>query len=162
MALHCLLFSIIIRDGVASKTWHSVQCFLQFDLVPCLVPPGSRKRQFSEILKIQRASSKINLVPGLVPPGSRKQQLSEILEIQRASSKISLVPGLVPCGSRKQHLFQQHETPTQFRQRIQKVEDHMNSDAFAAPDGNGLLGLAKSLRSRCEAVVEAKGERLPK
>ena len=133
MAPHRLLFSIIIRDGVASKTWHSVQCFLQFDLVP-----------------------------GLVPPGSRKQQLSEIFKIHKASSKISLVPGLVPCGSRKQHLFQQRETPTQLRQRIQKVEDHMNSDAFAAPDGNGLLGLAKSLRSRCEAVVEAKGERLPK
>ena len=133
MVPHRLLFSIIIRDGVASESWHSVQCFLQFDLVPGLVPPGSRKNQFSEIPKIQRASS-----------------------------KISLVPGLVPCGSRKQHLFQQHETPTQFRQRIQKVEDHMNSDAFAAPDGNGLLGLAKSLRSRCEAVVEAKGERLPK
>ena len=55
-----------------------------------------------------------------------------------------------------------HETPTQFRKRVQKVEDHMNSDAFAAPDGNGLLGLAKCLRSRCEAVVLAQGERFPK
>ena len=54
------------------------------------------------------------------------------------------------------------ETPAQFRVRMQKVEDHLNSDEFAREDGRGLLGLAKDLRSRCEEVVRRGGERLPK
>lgn len=55
-----------------------------------------------------------------------------------------------------------HETPAHFKQRMQRVEDHMNSDAFAAPDGHGLLGLAKELRSRCEEVIRRNGARIPK
>ena len=54
------------------------------------------------------------------------------------------------------------ETPAQFKQRLQRVEDHLNSAAFAAPAGTGLLGLAKELRTRCQLVVELKGERVPK
>ena len=54
------------------------------------------------------------------------------------------------------------ETHPQFSQRMQRVEDHLNSDDFAAPDGNGLLGLAKELRGRCKTVVQLKGERVPK
>ena len=42
------------------------------------------------------------------------------------------------------------------------MEDHLNSAAFAAPDGTGLLGPAKELRPRCQRVVELKGERVPK
>ena len=53
------------------------------------------------------------------------------------------------------------ETPAHFRQRMQQVEDHMHSDAFAAKDGTGLLGLCKQLRSRCKALVDGGGERLP-
>ena len=44
---------------------------------------------------------------------------------------------------------------------MQRVEDHMNSEAFAAKDGTGLLGLCKQLRSRCQALVDGGGERLP-
>ncbi len=47
-------------------------------------------------------------------------------------------------------------------QRMQQVEDHTNSSAFAACGGGGLEGLAKELRSRCEEVMRRKGERLPK
>ena len=54
------------------------------------------------------------------------------------------------------------ETPAQFKQRLQRVEDHLNSPAFAAPGGTGLLGLAKELRPRCQTVVDLKGERVPK
>ena len=54
------------------------------------------------------------------------------------------------------------ETPAQFRVRMQKVENYMNSDAFASPGGTGLLGLAKELRPRCEELIRRKGERLPK
>ena len=54
------------------------------------------------------------------------------------------------------------ETPRQFRARMQKVEDHLNSPAFKAPGGQGLMGLAKELRPRCEELVRRKGERLPK
>ena len=46
------------------------------------------------------------------------------------------------------------ETPAQFKQRLQRVEDHLNSAAFAAPGGTGLLGLAKELRPRCQRVVD--------
>ncbi len=49
-----------------------------------------------------------------------------------------------------------------FKARMQRVEDHMNSDAFAAPDGTGLLGLAKELKSRCEEVVKSGGRCIPK
>ena len=38
----------------------------------------------------------------------------------------------------------------------------MNSAEFSGPDGRGLLGLAKDLRSRCQEVVRRKGERIPK
>ena len=55
-----------------------------------------------------------------------------------------------------------HETPAHFIQRMQQVEDHMNSAAFAACGGGGLQGLAKELRIRCEEVIRRKGERLPK
>ena len=53
------------------------------------------------------------------------------------------------------------ETPAHFRQRMQRVEDHMNLEAFAAEDGTGLLGLCKQLRSRCQALIDGVGERLP-
>ena len=55
-----------------------------------------------------------------------------------------------------------HESPQQFIKRMQRVEDFMNSDSFAAAGGSGLLGLAKSLRSRCKALIQRKGQRLPK
>ena len=55
-----------------------------------------------------------------------------------------------------------HESPAHFKRRMQKVEDHMNSPAFAAADGGGLPSLAKDLRERCELLIELKGERLPK
>ena len=45
------------------------------------------------------------------------------------------------------------ETPSQFRARVQRVEDHLNSDASASSDGRGLEGLAKDLRWRCEEVI---------
>ena len=54
------------------------------------------------------------------------------------------------------------ETPAQFRLRMQKVEDHMNSDDFASPGGRGLEGLAKELRPRCEELIRCQGARLPK
>ena len=54
------------------------------------------------------------------------------------------------------------ETPNQFEARVHRVEDHMNSDAFKAEGGRGLLGLAKQLRERCEQMVSVKGERIPK
>ena len=55
------------------------------------------------------------------------------------------------------------ETPAQFKQRMQKVEDFMNSDAFAADDGGrGLRGLATEMLERCKEVVKRQGERIPK
>ena len=38
----------------------------------------------------------------------------------------------------------------------------MNSEAFAAPGGRGLNGLAKGLRARCQEVVRLRGGRIPK
>ena len=55
-----------------------------------------------------------------------------------------------------------NETECQFRARMKKVEDFMNSDEFAAKDGTGLLGLCKSLRSRCSEVLSRGGGRIPK
>ena len=46
--------------------------------------------------------------------------------------------------------------------RMQQVEDHMNSAAFAAIGGQGLMGLAKELRNWCEELKRRQGERLPK
>ena len=53
------------------------------------------------------------------------------------------------------------ETPKQFRQRLDAVQDHMNSAAFAAEGKQGLTDLAKSFRSRCEQVVLRRGDRIP-
>ena len=55
-----------------------------------------------------------------------------------------------------------YETPEHFVTRMKKVETHMNSASFKAPDGRGLEGLAKDLMWRCEEVVRLKGERIPK
>ena len=57
---------------------------------------------------------------------------------------------------------QVHETPAHFKMRMERIADHMNSPEFAGRDGTGLLGLAKELRPRCEVLIKAKGERLPK
>jgi hypothetical protein len=57
------------------------------------------------------------------------------------------------------HLF---ETPAQFTERMGKVERHLNSKAFAAPRGGGLLALAKETLGRCQELVNRGGERLPK
>ena len=55
------------------------------------------------------------------------------------------------------------ETPAQFKQRMQKVEDFMNSDALAADDGGrGLRGLATEMLEMCKEVVKRQGERIPK
>ena len=56
-----------------------------------------------------------------------------------------------------------NETPAQFKLRMQKVEDYMNSPAFKAPkDGRGLAGLAQELHDRCRLMVKSGGERVPK
>ena len=54
------------------------------------------------------------------------------------------------------------ETPQHFRARMQQVENHLNSKDFAAADGGGLPALAKSLRDRCQDVINRHGERIPK
>ena len=55
-----------------------------------------------------------------------------------------------------------YETPKQFMRRMQKVEDHLNSDAFAASDVGGLRALAKDLFDKCKQVIDLEGERIPK
>ena len=55
-----------------------------------------------------------------------------------------------------------YETPKQFMSRLQKVEDHLSSENFAAPDGGGLWALAKEMFGRCQQVIDLKGERIPK
>ena len=45
---------------------------------------------------------------------------------------------------------------------MRRVEDHLNSPAFAAAGGRGLDGLARELHARCEQLVRLKGERLAK
>ena len=53
------------------------------------------------------------------------------------------------------------ETYPQFKRRMRKVQDHMNSDEFCrSPDGRGLAGLAKSMRQRCEELHSREGKRL--
>ena len=50
----------------------------------------------------------------------------------------------------------------QFKARMLAVQAYMNSEAFAANGGRGLLGLCQELRSRCEEVVRRGGARIPK
>lgn len=54
------------------------------------------------------------------------------------------------------------ETPGQFKIRMQKIENFMNSPSFKAEGGKGLLGLAKEMRWRAEYLVQHGGERIPK
>ena len=50
----------------------------------------------------------------------------------------------------------------QFKKRMGAVQDHMNSDSFAAQGGRGLPGLCQELRDRCREVIDRKGGRIPK
>ena len=54
-----------------------------------------------------------------------------------------------------------NETFQQFKGRMAKVQDFMNSPEFCAKDGRGLAGLAKDLLPRCEQLVAGGGVRLP-
>ena len=51
------------------------------------------------------------------------------------------------------------ETFRQFRNRMQKVEDYMNSEDVAAARGGGLQALCNGMRRRCESVVACHGNR---
>ena len=53
------------------------------------------------------------------------------------------------------------ETVPQFKRRMQKVQDFMNSDEFCTSNGNGLEGLSKQLLWRCEELKRRGGQRLP-
>ena len=55
-----------------------------------------------------------------------------------------------------------NETFAQFKKRVAQVENHLNSPKFKAPDGRGLAGLARDLRTRCAKVIKLKGKRIPK
>ena len=55
-----------------------------------------------------------------------------------------------------------HAADQQFRVRLGKVAAHMNSNAFPAAGGRGLLGVCQSMRSRCAEVLRRNGERIPK
>ena len=52
------------------------------------------------------------------------------------------------------------ETRNRFKTRMQRVEDYMNSNEFAARDGGGLGSLAACLHERCSRVSALQGERL--
>ena len=55
------------------------------------------------------------------------------------------------------------ETLGQFKFRMGKVQDAMNSDDFGKDgDDESLLRLCKAMRSRCQEVIDVKGERLAK
>ncbi len=46
--------------------------------------------------------------------------------------------------------------------RMLKVQDYMNSGEFGKDgDSGSLMRLCQSLRTRCEDVIDLKGERLP-
>ncbi len=53
------------------------------------------------------------------------------------------------------------ETPEQFRRRLDKVEEHLNSKDFGKTPG-ALLCLSKSYRERAEDLKARHGHRLPK
>ena len=48
------------------------------------------------------------------------------------------------------------------RRPMRQVEDHLNSSAFAAIHGKGLMGLAKELWPPCEELIRRQGARLSK
>ena len=52
------------------------------------------------------------------------------------------------------------ETRAQLANRMRKVEEYLNSDAFRARDGGGLPALAEAMRPRCQRLSELQGERL--
>ena len=53
------------------------------------------------------------------------------------------------------------ETFEQFRRRMARVQDYMNSDEFRRqPDGAGLPGLARDFLWRCEELQRRQGKRL--
>ena len=55
-----------------------------------------------------------------------------------------------------------HENEAQFRSRMERVCDYLNSPEFPAKDGRGLEGLCKAWRDRCQDVVNMSGGRIPR
>ena len=55
-----------------------------------------------------------------------------------------------------------NETPGEFRARMLKVEKYLNYEMGRNGPGQALLELGDTLHQRCEALIERKGERLPK
>ena len=62
--------------------------------------------------------------------------------------------------NRRFHRSTPGETRNRFKNRMQRVEDYMNSNEFAARDGGGLGSLAVCLHERCSRVSALEGERL--
>ena len=54
------------------------------------------------------------------------------------------------------------ESPGEFRARMLKVEKYMNYEMGRNGPGQALLELGDKLHERCRALVQRKGERLPK
>ena len=55
-----------------------------------------------------------------------------------------------------------NESPSEFRARMLKVEKYMNYEMGRNGPGQALLELGDKLHERCRALVQRKGERLPK
>ena len=55
-----------------------------------------------------------------------------------------------------------NEKPWEFKARMLKVEKYMNNEMGRNGPGQALLELGDKLHERCRALVQRKGERLPK
>jgi hypothetical protein len=60
------------------------------------------------------------------------------------------------------HTGNKAETPIQFRRRLDLVEGHLNSGAWANGDSEALVRLAKSYHDRAAMVRDNDGDRIPK
>ena len=136
--------------------WTDIPRTVVHDKASYMVPPAHDRLQ-THFASALRESGFRSWVGG--EADSAKWMVRKIRDVYPHETVISHIRRLLDTDFAHTKL---HETPAHFRQRMQKVEDFMNSDSFAAPGGAGLLGLAKSLRTRCEEVVLRRGERIPK
>ena len=146
----------LLKSMQRKHKWADLPRTLVHDKASYFVPPAHNRLQINVASALEEAGFRSWVGKGSASAAWLVRKFGDVYPHETVISHIRrLLDGRFACG-------QLHESFSHFAQRLKKVEDYMNSRAFAAQGGTGLLGLAQELRPRCEEMVRLKGERLHK
>jgi len=136
--------------------WSTIPREVVHDKASYMVPAKSQRLNvtFAKALKAAGLRSWVGDVSD-----SAEWMVGKFGDVYPHETLISHIRRLLEQAFRSRRL---NETIPQFMTRVPKVEKYSNAPSFKAPDGRGLPGLARDLRSRCAQVIKLKGKRIPK